>query len=80
MASLAQQKEPVWIQILVVRSELVVNIQVLNTRVMLTAELTGLVPGRQHILSEDKPLRGESESLVLRFEFVVVFLSFHTYQ
>lgn len=47
---------------------------------MLTAELTGLVPGRQHILSEDKPLRGESESLVLRLEFVVVFLSFHTYQ
>lgn len=52
MAGLAQQHKPVWVQILVVRGELVVHIQVLHTRVMFTAELAGLVASRQHIFSE----------------------------
>lgn len=78
MAGLAQQHKPARVQILVVRSELVVHIQVLHTRVMLTTELTGLVAGRQHILSKQEPTGSQSELLVLLLQLFIEILSFHT--
>lgn len=46
MTGLAQKHEPFWLQILVVGDELVVYVQVLHTRVVLTAEVARLVMGR----------------------------------
>lgn len=52
VAGLAQEHEPFWTQVLVVRGILMVHIEILHTRVVLSTEFTGLVPCRQHILAE----------------------------
>lgn len=53
VTGLAQEHEPFWTQVLVVRRILVVHVKILHTRVMFPTELTGLVPRRQHVLAED---------------------------
>lgn len=78
VAGLAEKHKPVWIQILVVRGELVVHVQVLHTGVVLAAELAGLVAGRQHILSEQEPTGSQPELLVLLLQSFIKILSFHT--
>lgn len=80
MTGLAQKHEPFWLQILVVRDELVVHIQVLHTRVVLTAEVARLVMGREHVLPEQHPSRSQSERLVFGLQFFKIIFSFHTYQ
>lgn len=80
MTGLAQKHEPLWLQILVVRDVLVVHIQVLHTGVVLTAEVTRLVMGREHVLPKQHPSRSESERLVFGLQFFKIFFSFHTYQ
>jgi len=78
VAGLAQEHKPLWVQILVVRGELVVHVQVLHTGVMLAAELAGLVACRQHILPEQEPTRSQPELLVLLLQLFIKILSFHT--
>ena len=80
MTGLAQKHEPFWLQILVVRDELVVHIQVLHTRVVLTAEVARLVMGRKHVLPEQHPSRSKTECLVFGLQFFKIIFSFHTYQ
>lgn len=80
MTGLAQKHEPLWLQILVVRDELVVHIQVLHTRVVLTAEVARLVMGRKHVLPKQHPSRSQSECLVFGLQFFKIIFSFHTYQ
>ena len=80
MTGLAQKHEPFWLQILVVRDELVVYVQVLHTRVVLTAEVARLVMGREHVLPEQHPSRSQSECLVFSLQFFKIIFSFHTYQ
>ena len=53
VTGLAEEHEPFWTQVLVVRGILMVHIEILHTRVMFPTKLTGLVPRRQHILAED---------------------------
>ena len=78
VAGLTQEHKPLWVQILVVRGELVVHVQVLHTGVMLTAELAGLVACRQHIFSEQEPTGSQPELLVLLLQSFIKILSFHT--
>lgn len=77
VAGLAQQHEPARVQVLVVRREHVVHIQILHARVVLPAEVARLVVGRQHVLAEQQPLRGETEGLVLLSELLEIFLTGH---
>lgn len=77
VAGLAQQHEPARLQVLVVRGEHVVHIQILHARVVLPAKVARLVVGSQHVLAEQQPLRGETEGFVLLSELLKIFLTFH---
>ena len=65
VAGLAQQHEPSRIEVRVVRLVLVMDMQVLDTSVLLATEVARAVMGGEHPLAEHLPLGSLSELLVL---------------
>ena len=65
MAGLAQQHEPSRIEVRVVCLVLVVDMQILDTFVLLATEVARTVVGGKHPLAEHLPLGSLSELLVL---------------
>lgn len=65
VAGLAQQHEPSRIEVRVVCLVLVMDMQVLDTLVLLATEVARVVVGGKHPFAEHLPLRSLSELLVL---------------
>lgn len=72
VTSLAQEHKPRFVQVLIISSELVVNIEVMSPSVVLTTELTGLIAAGQHILAEHLPLGSSTKFIVLLFQYLII--------